>query len=85
MTQPEQKFQAGGISASVWKNEATFDGKQVATHSVTLQKRYKDKSGEWKNSNSLSERDLPNAVVVLTKAYEHLKLRTSSPQQDQSA
>lgn len=80
-TKPEQKFQAGGISASVWKNENIVNGEPRTMHSVTLQKRYKDKSGEWKTSTSFNDRDLPNAVVVLTKAYEHLKLRTTTPEQ----
>lgn len=80
MSQPEQRFSAGGISASVWRNEHQIDGRPVEFRSVTFQKRYKDKDGEWKTSQSLKDRDLPNAMVVLAKAYEYIKLKVSTPE-----
>ncbi len=81
MSHPEQKFSAGAVSASVWANENTVDGKVIKNHSVTFQKRYKDTDGQWKSSSSLMDRDLPNAMVVLAKAYEFMKLRVSDMQE----
>ena len=80
MSHPEQKFSAGAVSASVWANENTVDGKVIKNQSVTFQKRYKDADGQWKSSSSLMDRDLPNAMVVLAKAYEFMKLRVSDLQ-----
>jgi len=82
MNQPETRFLAGGVSASVWTNKRTDkDGNPIETQSVTFQKRYKDENGEWKSTASLRDRDLPNAMVVLAKAYEYMKLKISTPDQ----
>ena len=79
MNQPETRFSAGFVSASIWNNKRVFDGKEVDTKSVTFQKRYKDKDGQWKTSSSLDQRDIADAMVVLGKTYEHLKLKVTTP------
>lgn len=72
---PEVKFRAGGISATVWKNNGTKqNGEPSEYRSVSFQRSYKDKTGEWKTTNSLRMNDLPRASVVLNKAYEYLIL-----------
>ena len=73
---PEKKFRAGGVAATVWKNETLDDnGMPREFHSISFEKGYKDKSGTWKSTNSLHVGDLPKAIVVLSKAYEYLTLR----------
>ena len=43
---PEKKFSTGAISATIWKNTGVGkDGKTFESHSVSLQRRYKDKTG----------------------------------------
>ena len=70
---PVKKFQAGGISAAVWTNKATLkDGRQIETLSVSLDRRYRDAEGNWQSSGSLKMNDLPKAILVLSKAYEHI-------------
>ena len=73
---PEKRFSTGVISATVWKNSATSkrDGKKIDFRTITLQRRYADKDGTWKSTNSLRINDLPRAGVVLQKAYEYLIL-----------
>ena len=73
--QPEQRFQAGRMHGSVWKNTSVVNGEEKEMISLSLQKRYKDKDGEWKNSNSLSLRDIPDAQLVLQKVYETCRLK----------
>ena len=72
---PEKKFSAGAVSASVWANAREVDGQSKEIMSVQFQKRYKDPEGNWKTTNSLNERDLPKALVVLGKAFEYLSLK----------
>ena len=73
---PEKKFSTGVISATVWKNKhKSASGDVIEYRTVSLQRRYRDKSGEWKSSNSLRTNDLPKAILVLSKAYESLVLR----------
>ena len=72
---PIQKFKAGGVQAAIWNNEAEKDGEKTEFQSVTLQRIYKDKAGEWKTAASFKATDLPKAMVVLGKAYEFLTLK----------
>ena len=73
---PEIKFSAGPIQATVWKNAGhSKTGDDVEYRTITLQRRYKDKDGEWKSTNSMRLNDLPKASLVLQKAYEYLVLR----------
>lgn len=73
---PEKRFSTGGINATIWKNSAVNKaGEPVEFNTVSLQRRYKDKEGNWKSSTSLRINDLPKAALVLNKAYEFLVLK----------
>lgn len=71
MSAPEKKFnQKGGITASVWKN-STRDGESFRT--VSIERRYKDRDGEWKSTNSFSSRQLQSVIVVLAQVSAYLE------------
>jgi len=69
---PEKKFSAGAVSATVWKNQSK-EGNEFS--SVSFEKGYKDANGEWKSTSHLNVNDLPKALVVIGKAFEHLSLK----------
>ena len=71
---PETKFRSGAIAATIWSNEAVRDGKKVEYKTVSFERSYKDKNDQWQSTNSLRTADIPKAILVLTKAYEHLAL-----------
>lgn len=72
---PEKKFRAGAIAATVWKNDSQrATGETFSYHTVSLERRYKDKSGSWKSANSMRLQDLPRAALVLQEAYKYLVL-----------
>jgi hypothetical protein len=75
MVQPEQRFQSGGVVASIWDNEIERDGQVTSFKSVSFGRNYKDKEGKWQTTNSLKASDLPRAIMVLGKAFEHLSLK----------
>lgn len=56
-------------------NEKEIEGEVKQLRSVAFQKVYKDQEGNWKTTSSLSRDDLPKAMIVLGKAFEHLSLR----------
>ena len=74
---PEKKFSTGAISAAIWKNNGVSkrDGQAVEFNTISLQRRYQDKEGVWKSTNSLRINDLPKASLVLQKAYEYIVLK----------
>lgn len=63
-------IKVGGVVATIWQNEN--DGK--VSLSVTLDRSYKDRSGEWKKSHSLRQNDLPKALLALQKSFEFVAL-----------
>jgi hypothetical protein len=72
---PVKAFRSGTVQVSIWENESLTDEGQVQSFkTVSFDRRYKDKSGEWKSSNSLRANDLPKATLLLNKAYEYLVL-----------
>jgi len=75
---PEQVFKVGPVRASVFLNEIVHNGRTVNLPKVVLEVRYKDKSGEWKGTNSLSVNDMPKAILALQKAYDYVTSRRES-------
>jgi hypothetical protein len=69
---PVAKFVAGQISAAIWENEIAVNGRQVTLLKASVQRRYKDKDGQWKSSQSLSRNEIPLAIYCLQKSFEHM-------------
>lgn len=75
---PEKKFRAGGVSATVWKNQAkNKEGKEYDFFTVGVERSYKDKKDEWQKTSSMMVNDLPKVILVAQKAYDFV---TSSPE-----
>jgi len=74
-TMPVKSFRSGSIQVAIWENESPGpDGQPRSYQTVSFERRYKDKDGTWKNTNSLRINDLPKAAMILQKAYEYLVL-----------
>ena len=71
----QKRFSTGSINATIWTNKALKEGREITFSTVSFGRRYQDKEGSWKTTNSLRANDLPKAVVVLNKAYEYLTLK----------
>lgn len=76
---PEKRFSAGAVCATVWKNDKQrATGETFSYHTISLDRRYKDQSGNWKSASSLRLQDLPKAALVLSEAYRYLALNGTS-------
>lgn len=81
---PAMKFRAGAVSATIWQNKITRkNGEEGSFSTVHLERSYKDKDGNWKNSNSLRASDIPKAMLVLQEAYRNITLNQNSSQQEE--
>lgn len=69
---PVEKFKAGQVSAALWGNEISVSGRQVTMLKATVQRRYRDKDGTWKSSNSFSRNEIPLAIYCLQKSWERM-------------
>lgn len=67
---PEKNFRLGAVRVSIWKDiRKGPNGREFEARTVTIDRAYKDAGGEWKNTHSLKEADVPKAVAALNKAY----------------
>ncbi len=71
----QKRFSTGSINATIWANKTINEGEEVSFSTISFGRRYQDKEGSWKTTNSLRVLDLPKAVMVLNKAYEYLTLK----------
>ena len=69
---PVAKFRAGQISSAVWRNQIQIKGKVVMVLKATVQRRYKDKEGNWQSSGSFSRNEIPLAIHCLQQAFEKI-------------
>ena len=76
---PEKKFSTGALVATIWQNQGkSKEGEDIDFRTVSFQRRYKDKDGEWKSTTSLRINDLPKASLILQKAFEYLVMKEMS-------
>ena len=78
MPKPDKVFKVGACQAAIFVNEIEKNGKVMTLPKVSLQVRFRDKTGEWKGTSSLSVNDLPKAILALQKAYDYLTSRKKS-------
>jgi len=86
MSKPVKVFKMGAARASIFNNIILKNGNKISLPKVVIEVRYRDKSGQWRGTNSLSINDLPKAITALQKAYEYLldgsKKKESESQED---
>ena len=72
MSKPEIVFKIGAVRASVFRNTIERNGQSIPLPKVVIEVRYKDKTGQWQGTNSMSLNDLPKAILALQQAVEYL-------------
>ncbi|MFC1636406.1 hypothetical protein ACFL5Z_16375 [Planctomycetota bacterium] len=73
MAKPVAKFKAGQVSSALWENEITTkNGNKATMLKASVQRRYKDRDGQWKSSGSFSRNEIPLAIYCLQKAFEKI-------------
>lgn len=76
MSEPIYRIKNGVQSVAVFANTYTNkDGKQDTFHSLTIQRSYKDKNGEWRQQ-TISE--TPERAYVLAALIQQAALRAIS-------
>jgi len=72
MSKPETSCKVGAVRASVFRNVVVNNGRTIPLPKVVIEVRYKDKTGQWNGTDSLSLNDIPKAILALQKAFEYL-------------
>jgi hypothetical protein len=67
---PVKIIMCGGVKGSVWANTRLVEGEKKVIYSVSITKNYKDvNTGEWRECNSYSTKDLSLLVMVSTACF----------------
>ena len=69
-SKPIQKFRAGQVGCALWENEVMVGGEKQVILKASVSRRYKDRNGNWKTSQSFSRNEIPLAIFVLFQAFE---------------
>jgi len=65
-----EHIKVGAVRLTLWRDTRNGpDGRVFESRNVTIDRAYKDSQGQWQNSSSLRENDIPKAVVALLRAY----------------
>ncbi len=80
---PVTKISAGSVTCALWENEISTNGHTAKILKATVERRYKDKDGEWKSSSSFSRNEIPLAIYCLQRAFESIiKMAGNAPQEN---
>ncbi|MDD9953446.1 MAG: hypothetical protein OXR66_03855 [Candidatus Woesearchaeota archaeon] len=71
---PVKSFKAGALQIAIWENQSEINGQPQSYKTVSFDRRYKDKDGNWKSTSQLRLNDLPKAALILNEAYKYLVL-----------
>ncbi|MEE9311594.1 MAG: hypothetical protein V3V10_04200 [Planctomycetota bacterium] len=66
---PVETLRDGSVKAAVWENE----GEKGKFHSVTFSRSYRDKEGNYADTNRFSGSDLLKLSSIATQSYESVQ------------
>ena len=69
---PVARFKAGQVSAAVWENKVQMRSGGVKILKASVQRRYKDKDGQWQSTTSFGRNEIPLAIHCLQQAFEKI-------------
>ena len=67
---PLATYKASGVVCAVWENDVQMGGQTQTMLKATVERRYKDRDGNWKSSGSYGRNDIPLVRHVLQQAFE---------------
>ena len=70
---PEKHIRFGGVRVTIWKDtRKSPNGASFESRTITVDRAYKSAEGEWRNTSSLRENDIPKAIAALCKTYDYI-------------
>lgn len=79
---PVKEFRMGSVRISLWENRVEQDGMAVARHSATLNKRYRDKEGQWRDTTTLFADDLLRVAMLAQQAAVWMDVKERDPTEE---
>lgn len=70
--QPIARFRAGQVSCAIWENEIQVNGTTKIALKASVSRRYKDRDGNWKSSQSFGRNEVFLAIHCPRQAVEKM-------------
>jgi hypothetical protein len=75
---PDKVLRAGSVEAAIWMEESVQeDGRAITRHSIRIQKRYRDESGNWKTTEYFQPAQIADLELVSRSAFAYCRLKDS--------
>ena len=81
---PVAKFRCGQVTAALWLNEIEIRGRIVPILKASVEKAYRDHTGEWKSTQSFAKGELPYAIWCLQRAFDAIIRRENERDRETS-
>lgn len=82
---PTHKIAVGATTVAIWTNVVQTAEGQRNMERVTIDRRYKDKDGQWQSTGSFNTSDLPRLILALQEAYKWLAMKKRPEEDDDGA
>lgn len=69
---PIKEFRLSDISLSIWEQQHEKDGRSFVTTKIKVSKKYKDKQGDWQETNYFDHDDMATLSALANKVFEWL-------------
>lgn len=66
---PVKRFRAGPVSAALWENRISTNGRTAILFKATIARNFKDRNGQWHATESFTRDEVAPAVHVLQCCY----------------
>ena len=87
-TEPQRPVQAlrmRNVKVSVWENRVEQGDDEVVRRSASIGKRYRDKDGNWHDTDVWFPEDLLRLAELAKEAAKSMELKVTNPAADGSA
>lgn len=83
--QPVKKMHHKGVCFSIFTHTiARDDGTEVTLHNTAIERRYKDKNGDFQSSHSYSEDQLAVLADLVRESRDYIRQARASQEADRS-
>lgn len=65
----------GGIEVAVWEGTRVVREENIKVFSVKVSRTYKDKDGNWQDTQFIDMRDVPALALALQRAYAQFGMK----------
>ena len=75
---PIRTIRCGNVAAFIWRNDTKKKGYTIVRYSIRIQKRFRNQSGDYENSDYYFPDDLPKLTLAVEEAFRFITLRENT-------